>query len=82
MMEFKINLQGDFNNAQILARLLLDFASDVDLCIDHYVVDGKSLFGVLSLNFNRDITVKINEKKAGETFRIRDLMKNYGFLVE
>ena len=81
-MTFKFNLQGSFNNAQKLPQLLMDFASDIDVAIDHYVVDGKSLFGILSLNFNRDLTMTITEKAEGEALKIRDIIRDHGFLVE
>ena len=81
-MTFKINLGGSFTNAQKLPMLLVNFASDVDVAIDHYVVDGKSLFGILSLSFNRDLTVTIHEKVEGEALKIRDLMRDNGFFVE
>lgn len=81
-MTMKINLKGCFNNAQELPQLLLNYASDIDVSIDHYTVDGKSLFGVLSLNFSRDLTLTIHEKVDGEALKIRDLMRDNGFLVE
>ena len=81
-MKLKINLKGCFNNAQLLPQLLADFVSDIDVSIDHYVVDGKSLFGVLSLNFNRDLIITIHEKAEGEARKIRDVMRHHGFLVE
>ena len=80
-MTFKINLKGNFNNAQKLPLLMMDFASDVDLSIDKYTVDAKSVMGVLSLNFNRNLTMTITEKSEDEALKIRDLMRDYGFLV-
>ena len=81
-MTLKINLNGSFQAAQRLPQIMMDFASDIDLSIDHYTVDCKSMFGVLSLNFNRDLIMTITEKSEGEALRIRDLMRDYGFLVE
>ena len=81
-MKFKINLHGNFEAAQRLPQMLIDFASDIDLSIDHYTVDCKSLFGVLSLNFNRNLTMTITEKAEGEALKIRDLMRDCKFLVE
>ena len=81
-MKLKINLNGNFQAAQCLPQMMMDFVSDIDLSIDHYTVDCKSLFGVLSLNFNRDLTLTIHEKSEGEALKIRDIMRDHGFLVE
>lgn len=41
----------------------------VDLCCSRYAVDGKSILGVLSLDLNRELTVRIHgEDEAFEAF--------------
>lgn len=77
-----INLNGDFSSAQKLPTLMLDYESDIDLAVDSYVVDCKSLFGVLSLTTNRDLTLTIHEKVPGEADKIKELLKQHNLLVE
>ena len=80
-MQFKINLK-DIDGVKAFCPLILGFESDMDLSIDHYTVDAKSILGVLSLNINKDLLMTIHEKAEGETIKIMDLMRENGFLVE
>ena len=80
-MQFKINLK-DIDGVKAFCPLILGFESDMDLSLDHYTVDAKSILGVLSLNINKDLLVTIHEKVEGETIKIMNLMRNNGFLVE
>ena len=80
-MKFKINLK-DINGVKVFCPLVIGFESDMDLSIDRYTVDAKSLLGVLSLSVDRDLIMTVHEKVEGETFKIRDLMRDNGFLVE
>ena len=83
-MDYKmtINLDGSFQKAQKLPQLLLNYESDIDLSVDNYIVDGKSLFGVLSLISNRDLTLTIHEKSDGEAKDIYHLLDEIGLIVD
>ena len=80
-MRFKINLRN-IDGVKIFVPLVMGFESDIDLCIDRYIVDAKSLLGVLSLSINRDLTLIIHEKNANEAAKIRQILKDNDFLVE
>ena len=80
-MRFKINLQN-ITGVEKFYTLIRDFESDIDVSIDRYVVDAKSLLGLISLNVSKDLMLTVHEKVEGETFKIRDLMRDNGFLVE
>ena len=80
-MQFKINLK-DIDGVKAFCPLILGFESDMDLSIDHYTVDAKSILGVLSLNINKDLLMTIHEKVEGETIKIMNLMREKGLLVE
>lgn len=80
-MNMKINLR-DINGVKVFCPLVMGFESDMDLSIDRYTVDAKSLLGVLSLSVDRDLVLTVHEKAEGEAFKIRDLMRDNGFLVE
>jgi len=45
---------------------------DVDACHGNYVVDAKSLLGILSLSLGREITLKVRseDSTAGELLKI------------
>ena len=77
-----INLRGSFANAQMLPQLMLKYESDIDLSVDNYVVDAKSLFGVLSLTTGRDLTITVHEKVEGEAKEIYRVLADNGLLVE
>lgn len=79
-MTFAVNLQGDFAKLQQIPRLLINFCSDIDAQIDRYVVDCKSLLGLLSLSIDRDLKITIYEKKDGEAQEIYNIMTNMGIV--
>lgn len=80
-MKLKINLQN-IKGIEKFYGLVMGFESDLDVSIDRYVVDGRSLLGLVSLSVDRDLTLTIHEKAEGEALKIRDLMRDNGFLVE
>jgi len=80
-MKMKINLQN-IKGIEKFYSLIMGFESDMDVSIDRYVVDAKSLLGLVSLSVDRDLTLTIHEKVDGEALKIRDLMRDNGFLVE
>ena len=80
-MKLKINLRNT-EGVKAFYPLIMDCKSDLDLSIDRYTVDAKSLLGVLSLSVDKDLMLTIHEKAEGEALKIRDLMRDNGFLVE
>lgn len=42
---------------------MLNFKGDVIVCHDKYVVDGRSILGVMSLNLSQPVTCKIEESE-------------------
>ena len=81
MVKFEINL-GGIEGAKSFYNLIKNFDSDIDLCIGRYVIDAKSVLGIFSLNLERNLTLVIHEKAAGEANKIYALMKENGYLVE
>ncbi len=57
-MQHKIRLRPDEVKSFVLAATKCIF--DVDISYNSYVVDAKSLIGVLGLNFNQVLTVSCN----------------------
>lgn len=80
-MKITINLRN-IEGVKKFIPLIVNCESDLDLCIDRYVVDAKSIMGIFSLNLERDLTMVIHEKVEGEALKIRDAIRDNGFLVE
>lgn len=49
-----------------LVNLTARFPFDIDLCSHRYVVDGKSIMGVLSLDHSKPIEVTIHSDDCAE----------------
>ncbi len=52
-----LNLIGE---AQALCKLAEESEVDVKLCSDGYIVNGKSLLGMFSLDLSKPLTVRVN----------------------
>ena len=58
-----------------LVKSLLAFDGDVDLVSGRYVVDGRSLLGIFSLDLTKPVELVFHdEKEAGELF---ELLRNF-----
>ena len=79
-MSFKVNLK-DISGVKEFCPLMIGFESDMDLSVDHYTVDAKSILGVLSLRIDRDLTMTVHEKVEGEALKIKDCLRKHGLLV-
>ncbi len=56
-MKVKVNTMDDIKN---FVYLLNQFENDVDVSSAQYVVDGKSILGVFSLDLDKALTVKFH----------------------
>ncbi|MBQ3928178.1 MAG: HPr family phosphocarrier protein [Clostridia bacterium] len=57
-------------DVQDLVRILINFNGDVDLISGRYIVDGKSLLGIFSLDMMKPIQVKVHDdKNADDLFK-------------
>ena len=57
-------------------RDILFFDSEIDLVQGRYVVDGKSIMGIFSLNLSEPINVTIHEEN-GEVEKVLEALKPY-----
>lgn len=58
-----------------LVKSLLAFDGDVDLVSGRYIVDGRSLLGIFSLDLTKPVELIFHdEAKAGELF---ELLRNF-----
>ena len=66
MKSFYIKL-SEINDVYTLVNTLVAYNGDVDLESGRYIVDGKSLLGIFSLDLRQPIIMTIhNEEKADE----------------
>jgi hypothetical protein len=55
-------LLNKFEDIQKFVRIANTYDSDINVYKGHYIIDGKSLLGVMSLNLSETIEVEINSK--------------------
>ena len=73
--KFKINT---FENAKYFNKEALLLESDVLIHSGRFIIDGKSLMGIFSLDLSKDLGLEIIEKKHGETEEFINKLKNSG----
>ena len=73
--KFKINT---FENAKYFNKEALLLESDVLIHSGRFIIDGKSLMGIFSLDLSKDLGLEIIEKKHGETEEFITKLKNSG----
>ena len=71
----KINLKYD--NLNEFIKITTSFESNIDMIKDRYVIDAKSLLGVLSLDFTQPTMVVIHSVNEDEIVRFYDEMKRF-----
>ena len=71
----KINLK--YNNLNELIKITTSFESNIDMIKDRYVIDAKSLLGVLSLDFTQPTMVVIHSVNEDEIVHFYDEMKSF-----
>lgn len=80
-MKVKVIL-GTMQNASKLVNIAESIPYDVDLCYGRYIVDAKSMLGVLSLpNFEYG-ELQISVKKEAEEKEILEKLDEAGLLKE
>ena len=75
--EMKIMLDSIAKIKEFVA-ISAKFESDMDLVSDRYVVDAKSIMGIMSLDLSAPLTLRVHCK--GECEGIKDALK--GFIVK
>lgn len=73
--EFKVKLNNP-NDAIFVTKMAENYESDIDIQSNdrHYVVDAKSLMGILCLDLTKAIIVSTSDIKVGESF-MNDIAK-------
>ena len=71
----KIKLK--YEDLKEFIQITTAFESNIDMIKDRYVIDAKSLLGILSLDFTQPTTVVIHSVNEDEIVRFYDEMKRF-----
>ena len=72
-----IKIKLKYEDLKEFIKITTSFESNIDMIKDRYVVDAKSLLGVLSLDFTQPTTVVIHSVNEDEIVRFYDAMKRF-----
>ena len=70
-----IKIKLKYEDLKEFIKITTSFESNIDIIKDRYVVDAKSLLGVLSLDFTQPTMVVIHSVNEDEIVRFYDAMK-------
>ena len=72
-----IKIKLKYEDLKEFIKITTSFESNIDIIKDRYVVDAKSLLGVLSLDFTQPTMVVIPSVNEDEIVRFYDAMKRF-----
>ena len=72
-----IKIKLEYEDLKEFIKITTSFESNIDIIKDRYVVDAKSLLGVLSLDFTQPTMVVIHSVNEDEIVRFYDAMKRF-----
>ena len=70
-----IKIKLKYEDLKEFIKITTSFESNIDMIKDRYVVDAKSLLGVLSLDFTQPTMIVIHSVNEDEIVRFYDAMK-------
>ena len=59
------------------AQKVMDFECDIDILVDRYVIDAKSIMGIFSLNLSQELLVEIHSDNEDEIRRFNEIMEEF-----
>lgn len=72
-----IKIKLNYEDLKEFIKITTSFESNIDMIKDRYVIDAKSLLGVLSLDFTQPTMVVIHSVNEDEIVRFYDAMKRF-----
>lgn len=72
-----IKIKLKYEDLKEFIKITTSFESNIDMIKDRYVIDAKSLLGVLSLDFTQPVTVVIHSVNEDEIIQFYDEMKRF-----
>lgn len=73
MTTLKIKLE--YGELKTFVNIVTGFESDIDIVKGRYTVDAKSIMGILSLDFSKDIEVRLHSENEEEIARFKKMME-------
>lgn len=67
-LDKKIKLQS-IDDVKKFINISMEYPNDVTLTLDKYVVDGKSIMSIFSLDLNQPITLSVSGDNSEEFFK-------------
>lgn len=75
-------LLNEVKNVQGFIKAATNIMSEVDVKSGHYVLDGKSIMGLYSLDLSKPIEVEVREVIPGEKAQFEAAIRTLGIVVE
>lgn len=72
-----IKIKLKYEDLKEFIKTTESFESDIDIIKGRYVVDAKSIMGILSLDFSKDISVVIHSNNEDEIAKFLETMKRF-----
>lgn len=72
-----IKIKLEYEDLKEFIQITTSFESNIDMIKDRYVIDAKSLLGVLSLDFTQPTMVVVHSVNEDEIVRFYDAMKRF-----
>ena len=72
-----IKIKLKYEDLKEFIKITTSFESNIDMIKDRYVIDAKSLLGVMSLDFTQPTMVVIHSVNEDEIVRFYDAMKRF-----
>ena len=72
-----IKIKLEYEDLKEFIQITTSFESNIDMIKDRYVIDAKSLLGVLSLDCTQPTMVVIHSVNEDEIVRFYDAMKRF-----
>ena len=72
-----IKIKLKYDDLKEFIRITSSFESDIDIVKGRYVIDAKSLMGILSLDFSKGVDIVIHSVNEDEIIRFLDAMKRF-----
>ena len=75
-MELKIDL-STVNKIKNFVGITTSFDCDFDIVSGRYIIDGKSIMGIFSLDISRPILLKVHALDDIQAEKIKEALKDY-----
>lgn len=72
-----IKIKLKYDDLKEFVKVTESFESDIDIVKGRYIIDAKSIMGILSLDFSKDISVVIHSNNEDEIAKFLETMKRF-----